>query len=463
MAAMAALAPSPSTATAVGLAAQRSSSSSRPTPAAATTTAAFGHTPSAQGKSRGSRSSSSSSSSSSSLEVSSCSSQRLVAGLGFQLSELLASSSSALSSSSSSPSSSLSSARRIPRRRSQGSAGAGGVSVVAASEPREVLIVNTNGGGHAVIGFHLAKALRSSGHGVTFLTVGEEASDKMKKPPFNRLAELREIGVATVWGDPSAVGAVVGSKQFDVVIDNNGKDMEAVQPVADWAKASGATQFLFVSSAGIYKTSDEPPHVEGDAVKESAGHAVVERYLASLFENWSSFRPQYITGSGNNKDCEEWFFDRIVRDRPVPIPGSGVQVTNIGFAPDMANMLALAVDKPEAASGIIFNCVSDRAVTFDGLVRLCAKAAGKEAKIVHYNPEAVGVEAKKAFPFRNMHFYAEPRAATEKLGWTPSGELGQILKERYQDYVASGRDKKDISFPIDDKIIEALKQPALAV
>lgn len=35
------------------------------------------------------------------------------------------------------------------------------------------------------------------------------------------------------------------------------------RPVADWAKSSGVKQFLFISSAGIYKPTDEPPHVEG--------------------------------------------------------------------------------------------------------------------------------------------------------------------------------------------------------
>lgn len=51
--------------------------------------------------------------------------------------------------------------------------------------------------------------------------------------------------------------------------------------------------------------------MEKDAVKEDAGHKVVENYLAGLgLESWASFRPQYMTGDGNNKDCEEWFFDR---------------------------------------------------------------------------------------------------------------------------------------------------------
>lgn len=57
-----------------------------------------------------------------------------------------------------------------------------------ALEKKRVLIVNTNSGGHAVIGFYFAKELLISGHDVTVLTVGDEASDKMKKPPFSRFS-----------------------------------------------------------------------------------------------------------------------------------------------------------------------------------------------------------------------------------------------------------------------------------
>lgn len=47
-----------------------------------------------------------------------------------------------------------------------------------------------------------------------------------------------------------------------------------------------------------------------DIVKPDAGHVGVEKYISEIFGNWASFRPQYMIGSGNNKDCEEWFFDR---------------------------------------------------------------------------------------------------------------------------------------------------------
>ncbi|CAN1729143.1 Chloroplast stem-loop binding protein of 41 kDa a, chloroplastic [Linum perenne] len=345
------------------------------------------------------------------------------------------------------------------RRLSPSSSSAASFSV-RAEDKKKVLIVNTNSGGHSIIGFYFAKELLASGHQVTVLTVGDEGSDKMKKPPFSRFSEIVSAGGRTVWGDPADVGKVVAGESFDVVLDNNGKDLDAVRPVADWAKSAGVKQFLFISSAGIYLPTEELPHVEGDAVKGSAGHVGVEKYIAEIFSNWASFRPQYMIGSGNNKDCEEWFFDRIVRNRPIPIPGSGMQLANVSHAKDMSSMLTMAVEKPEAASGNIFNCVSDRAVTLDGMAKLCAKAAGLPVDIVHYDPKAVGVDAKKAFPFRTMHFYAEPRAAKDILGWRPATNLPEDLKERFEEYVKIGRDKKAMTFELDDKILESLKVPA---
>lgn len=47
-----------------------------------------------------------------------------------------------------------------------------------------------------------------------------------------------------------------------------------------------------------------------DVVKADAGHVGAEKYISEIFESWAVFRPQYMIGSGNNKDCEEWFFDR---------------------------------------------------------------------------------------------------------------------------------------------------------
>jgi hypothetical protein len=43
--------------------------------------------------------------------------------------------------------------------------------------------------------------------------------------------ELTGAGGKTVWGDPADIGAAVGGASFDVVLDNNGKGLDAVKYV----------------------------------------------------------------------------------------------------------------------------------------------------------------------------------------------------------------------------------------
>lgn len=56
-----------------------------------------------------------------------------------------------------------------------------------------------------------------------------------------------------------------------------------------------------------------------------------------------------------------------------------------------------------------------------------------------------------------QHFYAEPRAAKEVLGWSSATDLPEDLRERFDEYVSVGRDKKEMEFDIDDKILESLE------
>lgn len=58
-----------------------------------------------------------------------------------------------------------------------------------------------------------------------------------------------------------------------------------------------------------------------------------------------------------------------------------------------------------------------------------------------------------------QHFYAEPRAAKDILGWKGTTNLPEDLKERFEEYVRIGRDKKPMKFELDDKILDSLKVP----
>ncbi|GBF92611.1 chloroplast stem-loop binding protein of 41 kDa, chloroplastic [Raphidocelis subcapitata] len=316
------------------------------------------------------------------------------------------------------------------------------------------LIVNTKGGGHAFIGYHLAKQLAAKGHDVTIFNDGDQAK-LSAKAPFNQYPTLK--GVKVAWGNPTDY-STFPEGPFDVVYDNNGKDLDSCKPLIDAAKGM-VKHYVFVSSAGAYKAdSIEPMHVEGDERKASAGHVAVENYLKEEGLPYTVFQPLYIYGPHTAKDCEQWFVDRVIRDRPVPIPVPGVQLVTLTHVEDVASMLA-AVPGNKAAVGQHYNVCSDRAVTFQGIVKAVGKALGKEPKVVLYSPEEIGTgKSGKAegFPFRTVHFFASSEKAKRELGWRPAhdfmGDVDALVKE----YKASGRAAKEIDFSVDDKILKAV-------
>ena len=100
-----------------------------------------------------------------------------------------------------------------------------------------------------------------------------------------------------------------------------------------------------------------------------------------------------------------------------------------------------------------FNVVSERYITFDGIVKAVASALGKEAKIVHYNPDEIGLKKGEGFPFRTGHFFASAEKAKRELGWGAQHSFLEDVADLVQAYKDSGRQDKDIDFSTDDKIL----------
>jgi nucleoside-diphosphate-sugar epimerase len=113
----------------------------------------------------------------------------------------------------------------------------------------------------------------------------------------------------------------------------------------------------------------------------------------------------------------------------------------------------------EKAIGEIYNISGDRYVTFDGLARACAVAAGKspdDIKIVHYDPKKFDFGKRKAFPIRVQHFFTDIHKATQHLDWKPEFDLLSGLKDSFEnDYLASGRTTAEIDFSVDEEILAA--------
>ena len=123
----------------------------------------------------------------------------------------------------------------------------------------------------------------------------------------------------------------------------NGRTLRRILPLQ-----GKVSHYIFVASAGAYVPDGIHAGLkEGDKRKESAGHVPVEQYLQSEGLPYTIFQPLYIYGPHTGKDCEQWFLDRILRDRPVPIPAPGIQLVALSHVEDVAAMLAKVCNWPK--------------------------------------------------------------------------------------------------------------------
>lgn len=302
-------------------------------------------------------------------------------------------------------------------------------------------------GGTRFIGVYLTRLLVKQGHEVVLFNRGQNPA------PVEGIQQLH--------GDrthPDALKAALSGETFDAIFDNNGRELSDTQPLVEMF-AGKVEHFVYMSSAGVYRKADQMPHVEGDPIDPNSRHKgkhETEAYLVTHDIPFTSIRPTYIYGPQNYNDLEAWFFDRIVRDRPIPIPGHGQHLTQFGHVQDLAQAMTQVLENPKAM-GQIYNVSGDRSVTFDGLARACAVAAGKapdDVKIIHYDPKQFDFGKRKAFPLRTQHFFTSIQKAQTDLHWHPQYDLISGLKDSYHhDYLASGRDQAEIDFSVDDEIL----------
>ena len=302
-------------------------------------------------------------------------------------------------------------------------------------------------GGTRFIGVYLTKVLVEQGHEVVLFNRG------------NNPAPVE--GVRQIKGDRQDAEQLkekLSGESFEAIFDNNGRELSDTQPLVEIFNGQ-VKHFVYVSSAGVYLKSHQMPHVEGDAVDPNSRHKGkhhTEAYLAESGIPWTSIRPVYIYGPQNYNDLEAWFFDRIVRGRPILIPGKGMFITQFGHVRDLAEAMARVLGN-ETAIGKIYNVSGDRYITFKGLAYACAEAAGKspeEIELVHYNPANFDFGKRKAFPVRQQHFFADIHRAKTDLDWQPKYDLVSGLKDSFKnDYLASRRDGSEIDFSLDEEIL----------
>ncbi|EHA8587232.1 putative Chloroplast stem-loop binding protein of 41 kDa b, chloroplastic [Cocos nucifera] len=217
---------------------------------------------------------------------------------------------------------------------------------VKASSAKKILIM----GGTRFIGVFLSRLLVKGGHQVTLFTRGK--APITQQLPGESDQEYAEFSskILHLKGDRKDFEFVKTSlppNGFDVVYDINGREAVEVEPILD--ALPKIDQYIYCSSAGVYLKSDLLPHLEIDAVDPKSRHKgklETESLLDSRGVNWTSLRPVYIYGPLNYNPVEEWFFHRLKAGRPIPIPNTGVQITQLGHVKPPRQLKTLSSDPP---------------------------------------------------------------------------------------------------------------------
>ncbi len=317
-------------------------------------------------------------------------------------------------------------------------------------------------GGTLFLGRGLVRALLARGDEVTVLHRG-------RSTPFGD--EVRQVQCDR--NDTAAIAAILRADDFEAVFDNvydweRGTTAEQVEAAAR-ACGDRLRRYIFTSSVASYfqgldHDEDDPLAPDDCPDHYSRNKAQTERMLLALHRDAGfpavTLRPPYIYGPENPFEREQWFWDRLLRGRQVLVPGDGERLMQFVYRDDYVRACLLSLDK-DAAVGRAYNIGHAEPVTQAELVRLLARVAGVEARLV-FAPRDKLLELGGGLfapPFYFGQYYdMDPitqkidRARAE-LGFEPIA-FEEGLRRTFEQYKTLDRPEPDFSF--DDKALAAV-------
>ncbi|MBI1735426.1 MAG: NAD-dependent epimerase/dehydratase family protein [Candidatus Rokubacteria bacterium] len=308
-------------------------------------------------------------------------------------------------------------------------------------------------GGTEFISHHLVRSLVRDGHEVAVLNRG-------------RRPERLPGGVRTIVADRkdhAALRTALAGERVDALVDvtyapTTGEDVDATLD----ALAGRAGHVLFVSTGRVYDHARPIPYDEdavrslywGDYAKHKiAGEEALFRRHREHGLPVTVVRPTHVYGPMNTRNNETFFFDRLVRGRPVLVPGAGGWLRQFGHVEDLVEAMAAMLGR-RAAFGRAYNVTGEEVITQVGFAELVADVVKRPLSLVHC-PDSSG---PKAPPFgQNLVYdchavYTTSRLRVE-LGLRPRYTLAAGIAQTFEWYLAQGLARREVDFSADDRFL----------
>ena len=302
-------------------------------------------------------------------------------------------------------------------------------------------------GGTEFISLHLVRSLLRDRHDVVVLNRG-------------RRPERAPKGAQTIVCDRkdwTALKTALGGERFDGLVDisyapTTGEDVDALL-----AALSGRVgHAIFVSTGRVHDHALPMPLAE-DAPRTLYWGEYAKLKIAGEDAYMKSgvpatvVRPTHVYGPLNTRNNETFFFDRLLRGRPVLVPGDGGWLRQFGHVEDLADAMA-AVLGDRRAFDQAYNVTGEEVITQVGFVDLIAEVVKRPATLV-YAPKA---------PFgQNLAYDCHAVYTTAKirrqLGIRPRYTLASGLAQTFEWYLREGLDRRQVDFSQEEALLASLK------
>ncbi|MBW2385913.1 MAG: NAD-dependent dehydratase, partial [Deltaproteobacteria bacterium] len=241
-------------------------------------------------------------------------------------------------------------------------------------------------GGTGPTGPHIVEGLLERGHRVTILHTGRHEADAIT----DRVAHVH-----TDPYDPDALGQALASASYDLCIATYGR----LRTIAELMRGR-CGRFVSVGGGPSYRGYMNPTllrpaglpvpaYEDGPRVarpeEDQKGYRIA-RTEDAVFDHQpdaTHFRYPIVYGPGQLMPSE-WCIVRRVLDgrRRIILPDDGLTLCHRGFTLNLAHAVLLAVDRPDASSGRIYNCGDEEVLTLRQIVEAIAIAMDHAFEIV---------------------------------------------------------------------------------
>lgn len=241
-------------------------------------------------------------------------------------------------------------------------------------------------GGTGPTGPFIVNGLRARGHSVAIFHRGTHEIDEIPSD------------VEHIHGDPhfrETIDAALAGREFDLVVASYGR----LRHLAE-ALAGRTERFVAVGGFSVYRgffepealvpaglpvpVSEQAPLVGSEAEHPFAWRMVrTEQAVMAAHPRATLFRYPYVYGP-HQVVPREWCVVRRLIDgrRRIAVPDGGLALTTHGYAENVAHAVLLAIDRPDAAAGQIYNCGDERQLPVAQVVETIARALGRTIELV---------------------------------------------------------------------------------